>query len=124
MRYASAVCISLCLITACATWTSSAAQRLTGKWRYADSAQSCDYVFAADGTFSGTVSLAGKKVSQFTGRWRVEGDRLMYLYTGDALGRIPAGATDEDKLLKVAPDHFEIEAGDGTRRRYQRTGKR
>lgn len=101
-------------------WDAAAARRLTGEWRYADATQSCQYVFTADGTFRGSVVLAGKKVSQFTGRWRVDGDRLMYLYTGDALGRIPAGATDADKLLAVASDHFEIQAADGTRRTYRR----
>lgn len=120
MRNAARLVICSIFLTSCAIWSGAAARRLTGEWRYADATQSCQYVFTADGTFHGTVSLSGKKVSQFTGRWKVEGDRLMYLYTGDTLGRIPPGATDEDKLVTVTADHFEIEAGDGSRRTYNR----
>ena len=39
-------------------------------------------------------------------------------YLSDDLGRIPAGATDRDKLLSVERDSFLIEAADGSRRRY------
>jgi hypothetical protein len=108
------------LAVSCASSSGTTSRGLTGEWRYADATQSCQYTFTADGNFRGSVALAGKKVSQFTGRWRIEGNRLMYLYTGDALGRSPVGATDEDKLVAVAPDHFEIEAADGSHRTYRR----
>lgn len=93
---------------------------LVGEWRYSDPVQSCQYVFARDGSFRGTVTLRGRKVSEFAGRWTLRDNHLMYEYTSDALGSIPAGSKDQDKLLSVAADHFEIEAADGSRRRYQR----
>jgi hypothetical protein len=45
---------------------------------------------------------------------------LLYTYVNDELGRIPAGATDRDKLLRVQSDSFLIEAADGSRRQYLR----
>jgi hypothetical protein len=50
----------------------------------------------------------------------VNGNALLYTYLSDALGRIPAGATDRDKLLGIQKDFFLIEAADGSRRRYLR----
>ena len=120
VRHALLLVICSSLLASCALWSGLTARRLTGEWRYADATQSCQYVFSADGTFRGAVSLSGKKVSQFTGRWRIQGNRLMYLYTGDARGRIPAGSTDEDTLITVTRDHFDIEAADGSRRTYRR----
>lgn len=86
--------------------------------------QKCQYVFARDGTFHGEVAIGGRTVSQFRGIWNVSDMRLLYRYTGDALGKIPAGATDEDKLLAVSDDAFVIEAGDGSQRRYERVKKK
>jgi hypothetical protein len=113
--------IAICIVflSSCAAFLPKTA-RLNGSWRYSDARQSCEYEFRRDGTFRGTVELGGKTVSRFAGRWRVNGDRLMYLYTDDALGRIPPGSTDEDKLLAIAPDHFEIQTADGTHRSYRR----
>jgi hypothetical protein len=66
------------------------------------------------------VRLRGKLESKFTGTWDVKGDHLLYSYISDELGRIPAGATDRDKLLSLERDSFLIEAADGSRRRYSR----
>ena len=120
MRNAFAAVICSLIFAACAAWNHGNQRPLVGEWRYADATQTCQYVFSPDGSFHGSVTLRGKKVSQFSGRWRVEGSRLMYVYTGDALGRIPAGSTDQDTLLAVAQDRFEIEAADGSRRVYRR----
>jgi hypothetical protein len=120
VRNAIAAIIGSLALASCALWNHANQRPLVGEWRYADATQNCQYVFAADGSFSGTVALRGKKISQFTGRWRLEHSRLMYVYTGDALGRIPPGSTDQDKLLAIAPDRFEIEAADGSRRTYRR----
>jgi hypothetical protein len=57
---------------------------------------------------------------EVTGRWSVRGDTLFYTYVSDALDRIPAGATDRDRLLSVQREFFIIEAADGRKRKYLR----
>lgn len=108
------------LMSSCALFRGSARQSLVGEWRYVDTVQSCHYVFKGDGLFTGEVTSRAKLVSKFTGRWSVEGKTILYTYISDALGRIPAGATDRDKLLSIQKDSFVIEAADGSRRRYSR----
>lgn len=113
--------ISVLSIAACTTLNRPAADRqLVGDWRYADRVQSCHYSFKSDGSFTGEVRMRSKLVSKFTGRWSVKGKTLFYRYVSDALGRIPAGATDQDELLEVNGDSFVIRAANGDRRRYVR----
>ena len=107
-------------MTSCVSFESRAKSTLAGEWHYRDNTQACHYAFHRDGTFSGDVTLKTRTVSRFAGKWTVRGDRLLYLYTEDAFGRIPAGATDSDRLLRVEKDAFVIEAADGSRRRYER----
>lgn len=107
-------------LTSCAGLPSRSASSLVGEWRYADRIQACHYVFDQNGTFKGDVVYHGKTISKFTGRWSVHGDTLLYQYLRDALDRIPAGATDRDKLLSVQKEFFVIEAADGNRRKYVR----
>jgi hypothetical protein len=114
------VLLITCLLASCASLPPQARIPLVGEWRYADNVQSCRYHFKSDGHFSGEVRLRGKLASKFTGTWDVQGDLLLYQYISDELGRIPAGATDRDKLLSVEKDSFLIEAADGSRRRYLR----
>ena len=109
-----------CLLASCASLPSHGRNALVGEWRYADNIQSCRYHFKRDGHFTGEVRLRGKLASKFTGTWDLQGDLLLYHYISDELGRIPAGATDRDKLLSVQKDSFLIEAADGSRRRYAR----
>ena len=121
MKAAVAI-ISVLLIAACANVESqSRARQLVGNWRYADEVQSCRYAFSSDGSFTGAVRLRGRLVSKFSGRWSITGQSLHYTYLSDALGRIPAGATDRDELLEVKQDSFVIQAANGERRRYLRT---
>lgn len=108
------------LLASCASFDPKRENTVVGRWRYADTIQSCRYHFKKDGTFRGQVEVKGKLVSDFTGTWTVEGDRLLYTYRSDSLGRIPPGATDRDTLLSVQKDSFLIEAADGNRRRYSR----
>ena len=115
-----ALVIVCCLLASCASLPSNGRDPLVGEWRYADNLQSCQYHFKKGGRFTGEVRLRKKLVSKFTGTWTVQDDRLLYTYTGDELGRIPAGATDRDKLLSVEKDSFLIEAADGSWRRYMR----
>lgn len=110
----------VCSLAACAGLKSIPSSSLVGEWRYADKIRSCHYVFNRNGTFSGDVVDSGKTVMKFTGRWSVESDTLLYRYTNDAFGRIPAGATDRDRLLSVHSEFFIIEAADGSKRKYLR----
>ena len=108
------------LLVSCAAVPHEPRNILAGEWLYSDASQSCRYIFAKDGTFTGEVKANGRSVSRFTGRWAVEGDALLYEYTGDALGRIPPGTRDRDKLLKTAKTEFVIQASDGSQRTYRR----
>jgi hypothetical protein len=113
--------VSLLSLAACATVNSTNRTRqLVGDWRYADQVQSCHYSFKNDGSFTGEVKLRRKLISKFGGRWSVRGQTLLYRYVSDALGRIPAGATDRDQLLEIKKDSFLIQAANGERRRYVR----
>jgi hypothetical protein len=112
--------LTLCLMTSCAGLRSNSSNSLVGEWRYADKIQSCHYVFSRDGTFKGEVVYHAKLISKFTGHWSVDGDTLFYTYFSDELDRIPAGATDRDKLLSVRREFFIIEAADGKKRKYTR----
>ena len=109
------IAVSLCFLTSCVS-----SKSLVGEWRYADEMQSCHYVFKKDGSFSGEVMYQRKLLSQFTGKWTVEGKTLLYQYINDAVGNIPPGAVDRDKLLNVQRAFFEIQAADGSRRKYIR----
>jgi len=71
---------------------------LVGDWHYRDRDQACHYLFGSDNRFSGEVTVRGKLVSKFTGKWSVQGDRL----------------------LKIEKNWFLIEAADGSQRRYER----
>jgi len=113
--------ISLFLLAACTSVDSPGRTRqLVGDWRYKDQVQSCQYSFKSDGLFTGEVKLRNKLISKFKGRWSVRSQTLLYSYESDALGRIPAGATDRDQLLEIKRDFFVIEAANGERRRYVR----
>ena len=116
----SLLLLALFLLGSCATAPKDPSIALAGEWLYKDPAQSCRYVFKKDGTFSGEVSQQGEALSRFTGKWTVQGDTLLYEYTGDELGRIEPGTRDRDKLLSTAPGEFVIEASDGSRRTYRR----
>jgi hypothetical protein len=111
--------LMLCLMASCAA-VGPNSPSLVGKWCYADRIQSCRYVFNRDGSFQGDVVYRGKLISQFQGRWSVRDDVLLYTYVSDALHKIPAGATDRDKLLRVQREFFIIEAADGSKRKYLR----
>jgi hypothetical protein len=114
------IVLAACLLASCAGLQSRYPSILVGEWRYADRIQACHYVFALNGTFNGDVVYHGKLISKFTGHWSVEGSTLLYTYVRDALGRIPAGAIDRDRLLSVEKEFFVIEAADGHQRKYLR----
>lgn len=118
----SVVTVVALLSVSCATVSDDPAAKLVGRWQSQTQAQTAEYVFKPNGTFTGTVAASGTIVSNFTGRWSLKAGVILYDYTGDTLGRIPAGTKDQDKLLSIAADHFMIEAADGSRRKYVRAG--
>jgi hypothetical protein len=109
----------LCLMASC-VGVGRKSPSLVGEWRYADKIQACHYVFSRDGSFEGDVVYRAKLISKFKGRWSVTDDVLFYTYVGDALHKIPVGATDQDKLLSVQGEFFIIQAADGSKRKYLR----
>ena len=119
-RMKAVVALTFCLMASCAAPPRTTQKQLAGEWRYTDKIQSCRYVFKKDGSFSGDVTYHQKLISKFIGRWSVQDGTLLYNYTSDAFERIPAGATDRDKLLVVQRDSFTIEAADGSQRKYSR----
>ena len=119
-RVKNLLVLSLFLLVSCAIAPRDPSLVLAGEWLYDDTAQSCRYVFNKDGTFSGEVKQLGQSLSRFRGKWMVQGDALLYEYTGDELGRIEAGTRDRDKLVKTGPREFVIEAKDGSQRTYRR----
>ena len=118
----TAVALVALIVGGCATAGNDAPSKLVGTWRSQNGAQTAQYVFAGDGTFTGTVAANGRVVSDFTGRWSLKEGAILYDYTGDKLGSIPAGTKDRDKLLSIGPDRFMIEAADGSKRQYVRAG--
>jgi hypothetical protein len=114
-----AVFLVLYLLVSCGSLPPSQAS-LIGEWRYCDEVKACHYFFEPDGRFHGEVILQGKTVSRFAGRWSVNGDNLLYEYTSDTLHRIPVGATDQDRLVRITAKSFTIIAADGREREYSR----
>jgi|GEM_PF-1440689 len=119
-RMKTVFALTFCLMASCASVQPTTQSTLAGEWRYADKIQTCHYVFERAGRFRGEVTYHGKLISQFTGRWSVQNDTILYNYLSDTLHRIPAGATDRDRLLMVQKDSFTIEAADGSKRKYLR----
>ncbi len=95
-------------------------RKLVGRWRAANQDQTAEYVFAGDGSFTGWVKAGRATISKFTGKWSVASGAIFYEYTSDAMGAIPPGTKDRDKLVKIAPDFMLIQAADGSERRYVR----
>lgn len=112
------------LVASCSTVGQKADSRLIGKWETVDQRGiKADYDFLRNGTFTGSVrSGDGLVLSQYTGKWQLRDGAILYQYTSDKKGRIPVGTKDRDKLITIDRDYFVIEAGDGSVRKYVRTG--
>ncbi|CAN5537215.1 hypothetical protein BH18VER1_BH18VER1_17170 [soil metagenome] len=121
---ASSLRIALALfalvVGSCATTRHSAARQLVGQWRATTQSRTAQYDFAADGTFTGSVTSGGRIIADFSGRWSVTNGAILYIYTDDKKGAIAPGTKDRDELLRVADDHFIIRTADGSERRYLR----
>jgi beta-lactamase class A len=104
----------------CSTVGEKAKNGLVGRWQWADSQHTAEYVFLENGNFTGYVTGNGALLSKFTGRWLLRQGVIFYEYTGDKMGRIRAGTRDRDKVRDIAHDYFVIEAADGSVRKYVR----
>ena len=96
---------------------------LVGHWRYANERLACDYVFLGDGTFTGDVSHEGVIVWTYEGTWSISGDVLNYKYTKSSVEQVPAGHTDQDRVIEITEDHYVVETRDGSKHRYWRVTK-
>lgn len=119
LRFALAL-IALVTAVSCASTTNSPAAKLVGHWRATNQSQTADYIFAADGTFTGSVKSGATTIAKFTGHWALQTGSIAYEYTSDVFGSIPAGTKDRDRLLDLQNSYYIIEAKDGSRRRYLR----
>lgn len=104
----------------CASTPKHQEAKLVGHWRAANQRQTAEYSFAPNGTFTGSVKSGATTISKFTGKWALTEGAINYEYTGDALGSIPAGTKDRDRLIELTDGYYVIEAKDGSRRRYVR----
>ena len=104
----------------CASTSKNPATKLVGHWRATNQSQTADYIFAADGSFRGSVRSGSTTISKFTGKWTLAGGAIAYEYTSDVFGSIPAGTKDRDRLIELRDGYYIIEAKDGSRRRYVR----
>jgi len=111
--------LTLCL-AGCATTSPAPTERLIGRWESTNGVQTAQYAFRPDGTFRGFVAAGDAVVSQFTGKWAIRDNAIVYEYTADRFGVIAPGTKDRDRILSVAQDHFVIETADGTKRKYVR----
>ena len=108
------------LVVSCAAVEPTREKKLAGKWKTATARATAEYVFHENGTFTGRVTSAGVVVANFTGKWSLADDAILYEYISDTAGGIRPGTLDRDKLLRLERDYFVIEAGDGSRRKYER----
>ena len=119
-RMKAVLALTLCLLASCAGLPAELSEQPRGRVALRRQDPKLPLCFQPGWHFKGEVVYRAKLISKFTGRWSVDGDTLLYTYISDALDRIPAGATDRDKLLSVHREFFIIEAADGSRRKYLR----
>lgn len=118
--FKTVVAFATLLVASCAAVEPPREKKLAGKWQTKNPRATAEYVFRDDGTFSGRVTADGRVVANFTGKWSLTEDAILYEYLTDTAGTIDPGTRDRDKLLSLERDHFVIEARDGSRRTYTR----
>lgn len=110
---------ALCAV-GCVTTAVRPEATLVGRWRYQNAQQLAEYIFAQDGSFVGHVSSRGVVVADFTGKWSLTPEAIVYEYTSDKKGSIAPGTRDRDQLVSLGPDAYVIQARDGSQRKYVR----
>ncbi len=119
-RITATICVFLFLAGCASPKGTVTGDPLIGHWRYADKSSSADYTFSADGGFRGSVTREGKVIWTYGGKWTHAGKLLSYVYTESSTDWAPPGTRDQDMLLEVDRRYYVIQAGDGSRRKYQR----
>lgn len=105
---------------AAAAFAGSTKEQLVGHWRHIGDAQTVDYTFKDDGTFTGSITEEGKVILEYAGKWSIDGDKLNYEYTSSTPGIIEAGATDQDTIKEMTKDYYIIETKFYAKRQYSR----
>jgi hypothetical protein len=87
------------------------ASQLVGRWRHIDQARklTTNLSFQPNGTFTGNIERNGQANGTFAGKWRLKQDILLYEYTASSDPGIPAGVTDQDRLVEITKDRYTIE---------------
>ena len=94
--------------------------RFVGCWQSMDGTVVIEQTFRADGRFSGSTSTRGKVIWSFGGIWSLTGRQLSYVYERSSLPQIPAGTTDQDRVLRLSRNGFTLQGSDGSLQRYKR----
>lgn len=89
---------------------------LVGRWRAVYAPFTVDWEFDGNGTFSGSIARNGKRISDFTGVWVLEGTLLQSEYTSDTSGVVDAGYIDRDVFLELNNNYFIVQTRTGLRR--------
>lgn len=62
------------------------------------------FVINADGTFSGSLSINGEPVWQYSGTWELEGNRITWEYLESSIILLQEDKADIDEVLSVTGD--------------------
>jgi hypothetical protein len=95
--------------------------RLVGRWIHDGPDSVATLALAADGTWSGTVTLRGQPEAQFEGKWLTDKDYIYWLYTKSSTPKVKPGARDKDKLMEIGDDYFVLHTRDNREPKYVRT---
>jgi hypothetical protein len=99
----------------------STEKELLGRWLMEEpSGLECTVEFAPDGTFHGNAAKQNKTLWEFAGKWSLKDDIIYYTYTKSNLSKIPPGYKEQDHLLEVTKDYFDVESAKGGKKRYQK----
>ena len=76
-------------------------ESLYGGWKESNERHRSFVTLNKDGSFKGRIETNNKVVWEFAGTWTLKAGVLRWFYTASSLKGIPAGTTDEDKILEI-----------------------
>ena len=118
MKIKTLLLLLCCVAASC--FAGPTKEQLIGHWRYIGEHQTCDYTFLNDGTFTGNLVEDGKIVLQYSGKWSLDGDKLLYEFIKCSPEVIATGTTDQDRITDVTPEYYIVETRYYSRRQYSR----
>ena len=97
-------------------------EKLVGRWRYEDQANSmtAKYEFRQDRTFTAELVQGGEVTRKFEGRWAINEGMIVYTYEKDSINQVQGGARERDRLIRIDDSSYTIEGGDRGQRTYWR----